>query len=123
MSSEAKTPADAQQMQHKADVVGALLHDIYETWTVRGKNDRRCYIYPAAVTPDRGAYLANVIREVRPRATLEIGLAWGLSTLFILRTLLENGSAPSHVAMDPLQWYAYQDAGLWVLRNNGLERM
>jgi len=123
MSPEVKIDADAQQMQYQADAVGALLYDIYKSRTVKGANDQTYDIYPAAVTPDRGAYLANIVREVRPAATLEIGLAWGLSTLFILRTLLENGRAASHLAMDPVQRYAYQDAALHVLRDNGLERM
>jgi predicted O-methyltransferase YrrM len=107
----------------EARAVGALIGNIYDRGTVKGADDRLYEIYPAALAPDRGDYLAYIVREFRPVSTVEIGLAWGLSTLFILGTLSENGHAEPHVVMDPFQWYGYHDAALRLLRDNGLERM
>jgi predicted O-methyltransferase YrrM len=80
-------------------------------------------ILPAAVTPDRGAYLAKVCREVRPAATVEVGMAWGLSTLWILKALLEQTDPAPHVVMDPFQRFGYHGAAVRALRDNGLEPM
>ena len=123
MNSDVKINSDPQQKQVKAAAVDLLIRKIYNSRTVRGTDDRLYEIYPASLTRGRGAYLANIVREFRPATTVEIGLAWGLSTLFILRALLENGRFEPHVVMDPFQWYGYHDAALRVLRDNGLERM
>jgi len=123
MNYDVKTSSDPEQKPAQARAVGALIRRIYKDRTVRGTDDQLYEIYPAALTPDRGAYLANIVREVRPSRTVEIGLAWGLSTLFILRALLENGHDAPHVVMDPFQWYGYHDAALRMLRDSGLERM
>jgi predicted O-methyltransferase YrrM len=118
-----KTSFDPNQRPVEARAIGELIWKIYNSRTVRGADDQLYEIYPAALTPDRGAYLASIIRETHPSSTIEIGLARGLSTLFILRTLLENGHSAPHVVMDPFQSYGYHDAALRVLRENGLERM
>jgi predicted O-methyltransferase YrrM len=83
-------------------------------------------ILPIAVTPERGAFIADLCRAERPAATLEVGMAWGLSTLHILAALAEvHGGAgfKPHVVMDPFEASRFGNAALRVIRELGAERM
>jgi len=105
--------------------IGELIGRIYETGFVQGEDDALHKVLPAAVTPDRGAYLAEVCRQVLPAATVEVGMAWGLSTFWILQALLgqpQRQRVP-HVVMDPFQLFGYHRAALRALREIGLESM
>lgn len=81
-------------------------------------------IFPASLTPDRGAVVSAVCRAIRPSATLEVGMAWGVSTLLILEALTETGRpfAP-HVVMDPAQSTYYHNAARRSLRTLGIENL
>jgi predicted O-methyltransferase YrrM len=50
-----------------------------------------------------GAFLQRVIRQVRPRRSIEVGFAYGVSTLYICEALVEVG-ADRHLAIDPYQF-------------------
>jgi predicted O-methyltransferase YrrM len=93
----------------------------YRSKSVAGEDGAAYSIMPAALPPERGRFLLEVCRAQRPVATLEVGMAWGLSTLHILQALAENGVAPRHVLMDPFQYGAYHNAALRALRELGLE--
>jgi predicted O-methyltransferase YrrM len=88
-------------------------------------SDGRCYeIFPDSVTPDRAAFVESVCSSARPTATLEIGMAWGLSTLGILSTLSESARRFSpHVVIDPWQTRRYRQAALLSLRRAGAEAL
>src|SRR6516162_8795951 len=51
---------------------------------------------------EQGDYLYSMVREIRPATSLEVGMANGLSTLFIAQALAENGNG-RHIAIDPFQ--------------------
>jgi predicted O-methyltransferase YrrM len=55
-------------------------------------------------------WLYNLCRELKPKKTAEIGLAYGFSTLYILAALHESGSG-AHFAIDPCQ-DAFHEIGL-----------
>jgi predicted O-methyltransferase YrrM len=58
------------------------------------------------------------------RSVLEIGMAWGLSTLFLLRALIENDAPPkAHVVIDPFQTRDFHGAALTSIRRLGLDSM
>ncbi len=105
--------------------IGELIGRIYETGLIEGEDDALHKVFPAAVTPDRGAYLADVCRQFRPAATVEVGIAWGLSTFWILQALLEQPRRQPvpHVVMDPFQLFGYHRAALRALREIGLDSM
>jgi predicted O-methyltransferase YrrM len=88
-------------------------------------SDGHCYeIFPDSVTPDRAAFVESVCSSARPTATLEIGMAWGLSTLGILSTLSESAQRFSpHVVIDPWQTRRYRQAALLSLRRAGAEAL
>jgi predicted O-methyltransferase YrrM len=55
------------------------------------------------VSPLEGMWIYNLCCTVEPEATLEVGLAYGFSMLFILAALKQNGHG-SHTAIEPFPW-------------------
>ena len=51
------------------------------------------------ISLEEGLFLQKVIREIRPRVSLEIGVAFGVSSMFICEALLETG-AHKHICID-----------------------
>jgi predicted O-methyltransferase YrrM len=75
--------------------------------TVREVRERRLAaggLAPIAVGPVEGAALREWVRREGARQTLEVGLGFAISTLFICEALLENGGEIGHVAVDPYQF-------------------
>ncbi len=54
------------------------------------------------ISPEQGMWFYDLCRELKPKRTAEIGLAYGYSTVYILAALQENG-AGLHTAIDPFQ--------------------
>lgn len=54
------------------------------------------------MSPEEGMWLYGHCVKVKPTATLEIGMAFGYSTLYFLAAQAANGQG-SHTAVDPLQ--------------------
>lgn len=74
------------------------LKEILETKTVlTPKGDRR--EINSQITLEQGLFLQNVLREIRPRVSLEIGVAFGISSMFICEVLQELG-ALKHICID-----------------------
>jgi predicted O-methyltransferase YrrM len=93
----------------------------YAGKSMRGEDGAVYSIVPVAVPPERGRFLLEVCRAHGAASTLEVGMAWGLSTLHIFLALAENGiSAPHHVLMDPFQPTVYHNAALRALDELGL---
>lgn len=57
-----------------------------------------------------GALIQKVIRMKRPRVGIEVGLAFGISTLYILEALKETGGQKL-IGMDPAQYDDYWRGG------------
>lgn len=53
------------------------------------------------ISPSQGMWLYELWRKLKPRETLEIGMGYGFSTLFILAAAAIDGS--HHTAIDPFQ--------------------
>ena len=100
------------------------IRQAYQLGCVEG-SDGRCYeIYPDSVTPERAAFVQSACSAAAPSATLEVGMAWGMSTLGILSVLAESGRRfRPHVVMDPFQKPRYRNAALLGLRRAGAERL
>jgi len=100
-----------------------FIEEIYARGTVRGEDGTEHRIFPDSVTPDRGAFVRDACRTEKARSVLEIGMAWGLSTLHILESLLSNGAgAHAHVVLDPIQTSHFHGAGSRILREAGVEQ-
>ncbi len=101
--------------------IGERIAEIYARGTIFGDDDRP---YPLGLTsvPDgEGRFVADLVRSERPCATLEIGMAWGMSMLSMLQALFQNGNEfRPHVVMDPSQDSTYHSAALRSLRDLGI---
>jgi len=54
---------------------------------------------------EQGLFLQRIFDEIKPKKTLEVGLAYGISTLFILEKHREYLSIPkSHIVIEPFPW-------------------
>jgi predicted O-methyltransferase YrrM len=74
-----------------------------------------------AVHMDRaeGAFLGEIIRRIDPAASLEIGMAYGISTLYICEALAGLGHYARHIVMDPFQSTQWRGIGLRNLNQAG----
>lgn len=68
---------------------------------------------------DSGALLQRLIAEQRPQRTLEVGLAYGISTLFICDALQALGPRARHIVIDPFQHGKWRGLGLRNLAQAG----
>jgi hypothetical protein len=74
-------------------------------------------------TPNNLTVLAHLFRELRPKVTLEVGLAFGASaSLFLsLHRLSGSEAGRCHHAIDCLQHSLWKGCGLRHIRDSGLE--
>ena len=110
-----------------SELARALCEEIRQSYLVGyvEGSDGRCYkIFPDSVTPERAAFLESACLFAKPTSTLEIGMAWGMSTLRILSVLAQGGSRfRPHVVIDPLQDARYRNAALLSIRRASAERL
>jgi predicted O-methyltransferase YrrM len=99
-------------------VIERLVHD----GTVVARSDGTVHrLFPVAVGAAEGEALRGwVLREGATR-TIEIGLGYGISALFVCEGLLRNGdTAAKHLVVDPHQAVRFADCGLQVLEEAGV---
>jgi predicted O-methyltransferase YrrM len=61
------------------------------------------------ISPSQGMWIYDLCVSVKPKATIEIGMAYGYSTLYILAAIAKNQFG-HHTAIDPLQRSSYWQA-------------
>ncbi|MEA5550656.1 class I SAM-dependent methyltransferase [Anabaena cylindrica UHCC 0172] len=74
----------------------------------------------------QGEFLQQIIAELKPKVTLEVGLAYGISGLFICDQLKSNQTEKNHnnqrhIIIDPYQLRDWQNIGLNNLKKAGYE--
>jgi predicted O-methyltransferase YrrM len=79
--------------------VHPYLEQVNRTGMVLAPNGQACPI-DSHVSVEEGSFLQKVIRDTHPAISLEIGIAFGISTMFICEALREVGSQ-KHIAIDP----------------------
>jgi predicted O-methyltransferase YrrM len=81
-------------------------------------------LFPVAIPQAEGRALERVVEEARATRTIETGLGYGMSTLYLCAGLLAAGRpAVRHVAIDPYQHGRFADLGLAALARAGVEDM
>jgi predicted O-methyltransferase YrrM len=70
-----------------------------------------------------GALLAEIVRLTDPSISLEIGLAYGISTLHICEALAGLGHPARHIVMDPFQSTQWRGIGLANLARAGFDAL
>lgn len=107
--------------QKKVNLVNEVIEEIYSSGFVK---DAQGVKYPhdsSSVSFQAGALLYNFVREIKPARTIEIGMAYGLSSLFICQALLDNGGG-HHTAIDPFQGSVYKSVGLLNVERAALKK-
>jgi len=69
-----------------------------------------------------GEFLQDIIRIIKPKKSLEVGLAYGISTLFICETL-EEVKADKHIVIDPYQNAWWKGIGIKHLRQAKYQKL
>jgi predicted O-methyltransferase YrrM len=73
------------------------------------------------ITTKEGKTLSHWVQRENAAHTIEIGLAFGFSALYICEGLLLNRTPdPKHVTLDPWQLSGYANRGLEILENAGV---
>ncbi len=97
--------------------MNALLEQIYHTGTVTTADGQKPQAFPMGVDRSGSEAVYRVVRENNLRRALEVGMAYGLSSLAICQALRDNGGG-WHIAIDLLQSGWFKSA--WMLN---LERV
>ena len=107
--------------------MNSVLADIVETGrtkTANGDDERPIH---SAISFSQGAFLQQLVRELDPAVTLEVGLAYGISALFICDALRIRADT-QHIAIDPNQhggvWGdSWDGIGMANLRRSGYDHI
>jgi predicted O-methyltransferase YrrM len=78
---------------------------------------------PVHMDAKEGAFLQQIIRSVKPRQSLEIGCAYGVSTLYICEELAHLEQPVHHIVMDPFQSTQWRGIGRRNVREAGFGAM
>ena len=108
--------------------VREVREQLFAAGTVVARADGRSRdLFPVAIGSEEGLALREWVRKEGALRTLETGLGYGISTLFICEALLENGESGRHVAADPYQFSGlpvhrttYAGVGLQILEEAGV---
>jgi predicted O-methyltransferase YrrM len=96
-----------------------VLKEILQTGQVSDGNE----ILPLTSFMDEteGDLLARVVASVKPITSLEIGFAYGVSTLFVCEALAKIGKPARHIVVDPFQFSEWKGIGLRNVKSAGYE--
>jgi predicted O-methyltransferase YrrM len=101
--------------------MNAVLAEILTTSKVKAP-DGSTVTVDHHIHADEGEALQALIRATRPRVTLEIGFAYGISTLYICEALDEVGGS-RHIVIDPKQSDVWRNIGLFTVKRSGYGRL
>ncbi len=98
----------------------ALINKLYETGLVEGQSGQFHKLH-SAIDREEGAFVQSIIRDDPTiRNTLEVGCAYGLSSLHICSAIHGRPGA-SHTIIDPFQNTDWDGAGIRNLKTAGIE--
>ena len=97
-----------------------VLQEILQSGKVRSNSGESFDLGFVHIPQREGEFLEQLILEARPKVSLEIGLAFGISALFISEAIrLVKGTR--HIVIDPCQSDSFKNIGLNNLYNAGFE--
>jgi predicted O-methyltransferase YrrM len=97
-----------------------ILKEILETGQVIDENNNVFKLH-SHTEAKQGKELQRILTEIKPKVSLEIGLAYGISSLFILEVIskLENSR---HIIIDPFPDVYWNNIGLVNIKRAGYSR-
>ena len=100
--------------------MNSVLRQILETKSVTHENETLPLV--GHVDKKEGELLTRVFERVRPVTSLEVGFAYGISTLYICDALARVKQPARHIVLDPFQSSQWKGIGLSNVRRAGYER-
>lgn len=101
--------------------VNPVLEEILQSNQVRDEQGV-CRPLHAQMSEAEGELIIAVFEEVKPDTSLEIGFAYGISTLFACAALDRNAKPCRHIVVDPLQFSEFAGIGLKNIERAGYSR-
>jgi len=101
--------------------VEGVISRLLESRAVVARRDGKLHeLFPVGIPSREGDALRAWVRREAAVSTIEVGLGYGISALFICDGLLANGHPNArHVALDPNQSASFSDVGLQVVDEAG----
>ncbi|MCK5862244.1 MAG: class I SAM-dependent methyltransferase [Candidatus Hydrogenedentes bacterium] len=103
-------------------MISKFIDEIYFKKEVVGVDNAPRKAFPVSLPREDGNALYDVVIGTKSTTTLEIGMAYGISTLFILQALQENGGG-YHTAIDPYQEKWWEGIGILNVEKVGCREM
>jgi predicted O-methyltransferase YrrM len=100
--------------------MNSLLEKIYETRCVEDSQGNAIDPFPAATPRETSTILYDIVQKFNCQKTLEVGMAYGLSTLSICQAHKDRGIG-NHIAIDPMQHSMWGAIGLLNVKRAELE--
>jgi predicted O-methyltransferase YrrM len=101
--------------------IEVTIDTIYAKGSVQDGDGRTVQLSPHSVERPQGEALRDLAMAEGVERSIEVGLALGMSALFLCQAVLPRGG--SHVAVDPFQTESWNGAGLRTLREAGVEEL
>jgi predicted O-methyltransferase YrrM len=121
MTSDIRRSRTNEPDQRVRDVIDRLVRD----GTAVARSDGTVHtLFPVAASAAEGEALKQCVTREAAGQTIEIGLGYGISALYICEGLLANGDETArHVVIDPHQATRFADIGRQVLGEAGVADM
>ena len=102
-----------------------ILEEIVRTGKVLSADGTQSLALHSNVSADEGLLIASIIQSIKPSLSVEIGLAYGTSALYICDALRRSNAAAKHIIIDPSQNApgSWQGIGLANLERAGFSAM
>ncbi len=113
-------PLIKTQSNFEETCMNQLLEHIYKTSQVEDCEGNFINPFPTATAYEIGEIFYELIQKEKLERTLEVGMAYGLSTLFICQAHYDQGTG-SHTAIDPNQKRLWKSIGQLNIKRAGLE--
>lgn len=98
-----------------------VLSEILRTKRSLSRDGKSTIDVHSGISEEEGELLSRLIAERKPKVSLEVGLAFGISSLFICEALKQHAPHPRHIVIDPAQHAGeyWQGVGLANLERAG----
>jgi predicted O-methyltransferase YrrM len=108
-----------QTEPQRPDHLERFLVEAYRKGSVLDDHGRDAALAPHSIERAQGEALRDLAVAEGAHRTVEVGLALGMSALFLCQAVLRHGGR--HVAIDPFQRESWDGAALRTLREAGVE--
>lgn len=102
--------------------MNSVIREIQNTGKVLDEAGNQRPAFPVSISASEGRIIHEQITQIGASRTLEIGFAYGMSTLYICEAIKRREGA-RHIVIDPYQEKEFQNIGLLNLQKAGLSHL